>query len=68
VTVKSPVGSGDALVAGMVREIEKNSSYEEILKVGNTCGVLNAMDERTGSIDMTMFDEIYRKIKIEMIK
>ncbi|MDF2592436.1 MAG: 1-phosphofructokinase [Clostridia bacterium] len=68
VSVKSPVGSGDALVAGMVREIDKDSSYEEILRVGNTCGILNAMNEKTGSIDMRMFDEIYGKVKIEMLK
>lgn len=68
VIVKSPVGSGDALVAGMVREIDRDSSYEEILRVGNTCGILNAMNEETGSIDLSMFDEIYGKIRIEMIK
>ena len=68
VIVKSPVGSGDALVAGMVREIDRDSSYDEILRVGNTCGILNAMNEKTGSIDMSMFDEIYGKVRIEMIK
>lgn len=68
VSVKSSVGSGDAMVAGMVREIDKGSSYEEILRVGNTCGILNAMNEKTGSIDMSIFNEIYGKVKVEMLK
>ena len=68
VVMKSAVGSGDAMVAGMVKEIERDSDFEEILRVGTTCGILNAMNERTGNIDMKLFSDIYGKIRIEMIK
>lgn len=68
VDIMSPVGSGDALVAGMVSEIDKGSSYEEILRVGNTCGVLNAMNRKTGHIDMDDFGEVYGKVKVKMIR
>lgn len=60
----NPVGSGDSLVAGMASEIAKGSSFEEILKVGNTCGILNAMNEATGEIDMKCFSEIHGKIQV----
>lgn len=60
----NPVGSGDSLVAGIAREIAKGSSFEEILKVGNTCGILNAMNEATGQIDITRFSEVYEQIQV----
>lgn len=65
VEVKNPVGSGDALVAGMVSELAKDSTYEEILRVGNTCGVLNAMSAETGSVRMEDFSKIYDAIRIQ---
>ncbi|WP_227762229.1 1-phosphofructokinase [Zhaonella formicivorans] len=68
VAVINPVGSGDAMLAGMLKEIANNGSFEEILKVGNTCGILNAMNEKTGAIALDKFVEIYSKIKIDPIK
>ncbi len=65
---KNPVGSGDAMVAGMVKEIDKNSSYEEILRVGSTCGILNFINEKTGAIQICQFKNYYDKIKIQIIK
>lgn len=65
VEVKNPIGSGDALVAGMVSELAKDSTYEEILRVGNTCGVLNAMSAETGSVRMEDFSKIYDAIRIQ---
>ncbi|WP_209123458.1 1-phosphofructokinase family hexose kinase [Alkalihalobacillus sp. BA299] len=67
VKVINPVGSGDAMVAGMVKEIHSNSCYEEILRVGNTCGILNAMNKKTGEIDLSYFKEIYDQIHIEKV-
>lgn len=64
VEVKSPVGSGDSLVAGLASEISKNSTYEEILRVGNTCGVLNAMNLETGKINLEDFKKIHDEIKV----
>lgn len=64
VEVKSPVGSGDSLVAGLASEVSKNSTYEEILRVGNTCGVLNAMNLETGKINLEDFKKIHDEIKV----
>lgn len=67
VKVINPVGSGDSMIAGIISEINKNSSFEEILKVGNTCGILNAISKKTGCIDLNKYNEIYKKVKIERI-
>lgn len=67
VPVKNPIGSGDAMLAGMVKEIAANSSYEEILKVGTTCGTLNAMEEHKGTVDLKKFQEIYNQIEVRKV-
>ncbi|MBO8165166.1 MAG: 1-phosphofructokinase [Brevibacillus sp.] len=63
----NPVGSGDAMVAGMVKEIHNHSSFEKILKVGTTCGILNAIQEKTGWVEVRRFYEFYEQIRIEKI-
>lgn len=67
VNVSNPVGSGDALVAGMSHAIAKKSPVEEVLRIGVTCGTLNAMNEKTGAIQTEKFDHIYRQVRIEII-
>ena len=67
VPVKMPMGSGDAMLAGMVKEIAGNNSYEEILKVGTACGTLNAMGSQKGDIAVEWFEEIYGQIEVRQI-
>jgi len=47
VKVKSTVGAGDSMVAGMVYAIQQGLSSEEILKWGVVCGVATTMTEGT---------------------
>ncbi|KAB2952110.1 1-phosphofructokinase [Heliorestis acidaminivorans] len=64
IEVKSPVGSGDAMVAGMAYEITKKSTNEQVLRVGTTCGILNAMHVETGYIDIEKFNMLYKEVQI----
>lgn len=68
VPVKSPIGSGDAMLAGMVKEIARDSSYDEILRVGVTCGTLKAMHEKKGIIDLNKYEEIYDQIIVKKLR
>lgn len=65
IDVVSAVGSGDSTVAGLAVSLAKGSSIEDSIKIAMTAGVLNTLSEKTGSIDMNHFDEIYEQIKIE---
>jgi 6-phosphofructokinase 2 len=47
VKVKSTIGAGDSMVAGMVYAIQQGLSCEEILKWGVVCGVATTMTEGT---------------------
>lgn len=61
----NPVGSGDATVAGLAYSLERNLETEEGFKTAMACGVLNALEQATGMIDKTKFDDIYRKIVVK---
>lgn len=45
--VKSTIGAGDSMVAGMVYAIQQGLSSEDILKWGIICGVATTMTEGT---------------------
>lgn len=47
VKVRSTIGAGDSMVAGMVYAIQKGYKAEEILKWGVVCGVATTMTEGT---------------------
>ena len=57
-------GSGDSTIAGFAHAIAAGSDAEEVLRCGNTCGTLNAMDPQTGHLVMDKWDEIYRGVEI----
>lgn len=67
VEVKNPVGSGDSVVAGFAVGISRKLSPVEIIKHGIAMGVLNAMEEKTGSIDPKQVDWCINQIQVEML-
>ncbi|MFL2094835.1 tagatose-6-phosphate kinase [Marinilactibacillus psychrotolerans] len=64
VEVKNPVGSGDATVAGLAFGLSEGKSDEEILKIGNALGILNAQEAMTGYVDMTKFEKTMDQIEV----
>ena len=57
-------GSGDSTIAGFAHAIAAGADAEEVLRCGNTCGTLNAMDPQTGHLVMDKWDEIYQAVEI----
>lgn len=64
INVVSPVGSGDATIAGLAKAIFENSDDSTIIKTGMTTGMLNTMEEKTGHVDNKKFTSLFNKIKI----
>lgn len=60
----NPVGSGDATLAGLAHAIDAKASSEDIIKNGMTCGVLNALNLKTGSIHIEEFDTMFNQIRL----
>ncbi|NPC94220.1 hexose kinase [Bacillus sp. WMMC1349] len=67
INVVSPVGSGDATVAGLAKAIEMNLNDEDVLKSGMAAGLLNAMEAQTGYVDQAKFDHYASLVKVQKL-
>ncbi|MEH7011709.1 tagatose-6-phosphate kinase [Neobacillus niacini] len=65
IDVLNPVGSGDAVVAGLAVALNRNQSVEIVLKTAMTTGMLNTMEAGTGSINMAKFGHYFDLVKID---
>ena len=63
----NPVGSGDSTVAGLACALNRNADVEDVLKTAMTAGILNTLNQKTGCIDISLFDRYYSQIVIEKI-
>ncbi|WP_130805974.1 1-phosphofructokinase [Senegalia massiliensis] len=67
IKIKNTVGSGDSSVAGFAYSFSKGLDIQDILKYANACGMSNAMEKGTGSIDIEKVNELRKKIKVRKI-
>lgn len=63
----SPVGSGDSVVAGFAAGFTKELKNEELITYALTMGVLNAMEEKTGDINIRGFHSIQKRIDVKRV-
>lgn len=63
----NPVGSGDAMLAGLAVAIEKEKSVDVVLKQGNALGILNAQEETTGYIELVNYHTLIKQIQIKEV-
>lgn len=64
ITAVNATGSGDSTIAGFAHAIAAGSDDATVLKCGNTCGKLNAMDPQTGHLVIERWDEIYGAVEV----
>lgn len=64
----NPVGSGDSVVAGFAAGLVRGLEDESLIKLGLSMGVLNAMEEKTGHINVGKIDWAIEKIEVERIE
>lgn len=60
----NPVGSGDSVIAGFASGLAKDLSTTKLIRYGITMGLLNAMEEKTGTINPTKIEEYMNQVKI----
>lgn len=60
-------GSGDSTIAGFAHAIASGADDDAVLRCGNTCGKLNAMDPQTGHLVLERWDEVYGAVRISEI-
>ena len=60
-------GSGDATIAGFAFALAAGADDETLLRTGNTCGTLNAMDPVTGHLSMEAWECVYEGCRVTML-
>ena len=64
----SAVGSGDSFIAGFAAGMVRGYSIEQTLVLASACGAANAMEERTGYINLDTVGALIEKITVDMVK
>lgn len=63
VKVKSTIGAGDSMVAGLIYGIQNNFPPEKLLKYGVACGVATTMSEETTLGSKENIDTVLKLMK-----
>jgi tagatose 6-phosphate kinase len=67
ITRKSPVGCGDALIAGFISRYLMKQPLAECLRFGVSCGSANVLSVKPGFIKRADLNKIWRKTNVERI-
>lgn len=67
IPVVNPVGSGDSMVAAMAYALQKQYSLEECLRWACACGMSNAMEDVTGTINLDVVQKLLDQIEISVL-
>lgn len=63
----NPVGSGDAMVAGLVTALERGETALTALQLGAACGTANALQLRAGIVDVDDLNRLLDQVSVELI-
>lgn len=66
--VVNTVGSGDSFVAGFVTGCSRELPFIETIKLAVSCSISNALQEKTGDIDIENIEKISKLINIEIVE
>ena len=67
VAVRSTVGAGDAMIAGLVSGLSRGLTLEETFRLGVACATASVMSEGTGLIENTAVQALLPLVKIEIL-
>lgn len=63
VKIRSTVGAGDSMVAGMVSVLAREGTIEELLRMGIACGSATTMAEGTALFQRKDVDRLYDEVR-----
>lgn len=66
--IMNTTGSGDSFFAGLCFALVNGYNVEETLKLANACGILNALEEKTGYINTDQIEEVSSSIIIKKLR
>ena len=66
--IKSTVGSGDCLTAGIALAVEKELSINDIASYGVACGAANCLTEDLGMLQKEDVEQLLKKVKLNTLE
>jgi 1-phosphofructokinase family hexose kinase len=63
----TPVGAGDAFLAGMVKVLSEGGALSEALRLGTAAGAAAALSEGTQLARMSQIESFYPRVKLQRI-
>ena len=63
----NPVGSGDAVTAGMMVALDQGASVREAVRLGMACGAANALQLMCGILDIVDVNRLQEDVLIERV-
>lgn len=64
ISIVNPVGSGDSMVAGITAALCSFQTDEDLLKMANSLGMLNAQEKQTGKVNLSNYDKLFKQIEV----
>ncbi len=64
----NPVGSGDAVMAGIALALSRGCVHQEILIDGMACGAANALNLKSGYLKLDDVDRLRREVLIQIVE
>ncbi len=68
VEVKSTVGAGDSMIAGMLSVLIQGGNYQKVLSMGIACGSATTMAEGSGLFTKKNVEYLFEEIQKQQIK
>lgn len=62
ISIVNPVGSGDSFVAGFAVALSRKESLKNAMRLACACGTANALEEKTGWIELEKLDQISKEL------
>ena len=60
----NPIGSGDAVTAGICRQLERGVELPEAVRYGVACGSANALTLIAGTVELTTVRRLFRQVAV----
>lgn len=64
IKIENTVGSGDSSIAGFAYGLLNDYSLKDCLRLSNACGMSNAMNIKTGFIDVNEVEKLFKEIEV----
>ncbi len=68
ISAVNPVGSGDAVTAGMAFELARGGDMAEVIVMGMACGAANALNLLSGFLKPNDVEQLRTQVRVETIK